>query len=222
MVYIVEDDNTIRELIVYTLEQQNIQAKGFALPSDFWKALKVDLPEVIILDIMLPEENGLEMLRKLRNTSLTKGIPIMMLTAKGSEYDKVMGLDAGADDYVAKPFGMMELISRIKALMRRAGSQEQQKEFKIKELYVSPAKHLVMVEGEEIQLTFKEYELLFLFIENRGIVFSRDQLLRKIWDYSFDGENRTVDVHIRNLRMKLGSAGDLIQTVRGIGYKIEG
>lgn len=220
MIYLVEDDNSIRELIVYTLNNTGLEAKGFALPSQFWQVLEEQTPNLILLDIMLPEEDGLEILKKLRKRSSTQNIPVMMLTAKGSEYDKVVGLDCGADDYVPKPFGMMELIARIKALLRRAGNVTNEAEYSVGNLYVCPSKHVVKVDGETVNLTLKEFEMLCLLLENRGIVLTRDQMLNRIWGYSFDGESRTVDVHVRTLRQKLGSAGDLIETVRGIGYKI--
>lgn len=175
-----------------------------------------------MLDIMLPEEDGLSILKKLRSSPATKKIPIMMVTAKGSEYDKVIGLDNGADDYIAKPFGMMELIARVKALLRRTGKEETETEYTIGCLYVSPAKHIVQVDGKDVTLTYKEFELLSMFLKSGDVVLTRDRLLNEIWGYSFDGENRTVDVHIRTLRQKLGPAGDLIETVRGVGYKLGG
>ena len=179
-------------------------------------------PSLILLDIMLPEEDGLSILKKLRSSPATKKIPIMMVTAKGSEYDKVIGLDNGADDYIAKPFGMMELIARVKALLRRTGKEETETEYTIGCLYVSPAKHIVQVDGKDVTLTYKEFELLSMFLKSGDVVLTRDRLLNEIWGYSFDGENRTVDVHIRTLRQKLGPAGDLIETVRGVGYKLGG
>lgn len=220
MIYFVEDDDSIRELVLYTLNNAGYAARGFARPSLFWEAVKEEKPRLILLDIMLPEEDGLQILKKLRVASQTKKIPIMMLTAKGTEYDKVIGLDYGADDYLPKPFGMMELIARVKALLRRAEIVDGEKDYTIGSLHVVPAKHKVKIDGEEITLTLKEFELLTLFVENQGIVFTRDQLLTKIWGYAFDGESRTVDVHIRSLRQKLGNSGKLIETVRGIGYKL--
>lgn len=220
MIYFVEDDNSIRELVIYTLNNAGYEAKGFDKPLQFWDALKVQVPRLILLDIMLPEEDGLQMLKKLRNMSQTKKVPIIMLTAKGTEYDKVIGLDYGADDYVPKPFGMMELIARVKALLRRADVIDAEKEYIVGKLFVSPVKHVVKVEGKDVALTLKEFEMLSLLIENQDMVFTRDQLLTKIWGYAFDGESRTVDVHIRSLRQKLGICGELIETVRGIGYKI--
>lgn len=224
MIYLVEDDESLRELLVYTLNGQGLVAEGFAYPSDFWHAMEKKIPDLVLLDIMLPEEDGLEILQKLRKKKETKNIPIAMLTAKGSEYDVVKGLDGGADDYIPKPFRMMELVSRVKALLRRGGQEQPQddEEYVLGELYVSKKRHLVKVNGEEVTLTMKEFELLLLFLSNPGIVFSRAQLLDKIWGYQFDGESRTVDVHIRTLRQKLKDAGHYIETVRGIGYKVGG
>lgn len=220
MIYLVEDDNSIRELILYTLNNGGYEAKGFEKPSLFWDSLKEEIPSLILLDIMLPEEDGLQILKKLRGMNQTQRVPIMMLTAKGTEYDKVIGLDYGADDYVPKPFGMMELMARVKALLRRAQVKDADEDYSVGGLYVSPSKHMVKVDGNEIMLTLKEFEMIMLLMENQGIVFTRDQLLSKIWGYAFDGESRTVDVHIRSLRLKLGRCGQLIETVRGIGYKI--
>ena len=224
MIYLVEDDESIIELLVYTLNGQGLVAEGFAYPSDFWHAMEKKIPDLVLLDIMLPEEDGLEILQKLRKKKETKNIPIAMLTAKGSEYDVVKGLDGGADDYIPKPFRMMELVSRVKALIRRGGQEQPQddEEYVLGELYVSKKRHLVKVKGEEVTLTMKEFELLLLFLSNPGIVFSRAQLLDKIWGYQFDGESRTVDVHIRTLRQKLKDAGHYIETVRGVGYKVGG
>ena len=223
MVYLVEDDESIRELVVYTLNSQGIEAEGFSMPSDFWETLEKRVPDLILLDIMLPEEDGLSILQKLRKRSDTKQVPIAMLTAKGSEYDTVKGLDSGADDYIPKPFRMMELVSRVKALLRRSGKSEgTDTEYTLGYLYVSQKKHQVKVDGEEITLTLKEFEILLLLLSNPGIVFTRAQLLDKIWGYQFDGESRTVDVHIRTLRQKLKDAGHYIETVRGMGYKIGG
>lgn len=221
MIYLVEDDDNIRELVAYTLNNANLEAIGFSRPSDFWEAMKTKLPNLILLDIMLPEEDGLEILKKIRAGSDTKKLPIIMLTAKGSEYDKVHGLDSGADDYVPKPFGMMELISRIKALLRRTeGSSGQIEEYTIGKLYVCPGKHIVKINDTPCSLTLKEFELLCMLLRNCDMVLTRDQLLDDIWGYTFDGESRTVDVHIRTLRQKLGEAGGCIETIRGVGYKI--
>lgn len=220
MIYVLEDDNSIREFVVYTLCHTNLEAKGFDKPSLFWAAMDEEKPELILLDIMLPEEDGLSILRNLREDVKTMDIPVIMLTAKDSEYDKVIGLDAGADDYVAKPFGMMELVARIKALLRRSTKKEDAHVIKAGNIVLYVEKHKVLVDGEEISLTLKEYELLLTLMENKGMVFTRDQLLNKIWGYEFDGESRTVDVHIRTLRSKLKTGGDYIETVRGVGYRI--
>lgn len=220
MIFFVEDDDSIRELVLYTLNNAGYEAKGFARPSLFWETLKEEMPRLILLDIMLPEEDGLQMLKKLRGSKQTKKIPIMMLTAKGTEYDKVIGLDYGADDYLPKPFGMMELIARVKALLRRAEIIDQDKEFVVGQLRVAPDRHEASLNGKPLVLTLKEFELLTLFVENQGIAFTRDQILTKIWGYAFDGESRTVDVHVRSLRQKLGDEGKRIETVRGIGYKL--
>ncbi len=222
MIYLVEDDASIRELVVYALNNSGFQAVGFDSPSAFWQALAQQTPELILLDIMLPEEDGLQILRKLRQSPTTRRTPVIMLTAKGSEYDKVIGLEAGADDYIPKPFGMMELIARVKALLRRVDDRPAAESYQAGSLTVCPERHLVEVEGRQVTLTLKEFELLCMLMKNRNMVLTRDQLLNQIWGYSFDGENRTVDVHIRTLRQKLGSAGDVIETVRGVGYKIGG
>ena len=222
MIYLVEDDESIRELVVYTLKSQDLDAKGFAKPSLFWKELDKEVPSLILLDIMLPEEDGISILKKLRARPDTRKLPIIMLTAKGSEYDTVMGLDSGADDYIPKPFRMMELISRIRALLRRSQEQEKIPEYRLGSLYVCPSRHIVRVDGTEIILTLKEFELLCLLLSEQETVFTRAQLLDRIWGYEFDGESRTIDVHVRTLRQNLGSAGDCIKTVRGVGYKIGG
>ena len=223
MIYVLEDDESIRELIIYTLNGQNMQAKGFGTPSEFWDAVHEKTPSLVLLDIMLPEEDGFSILQKLRAAPATKRLPVIMLTAKGSEYDIVRGLDIGADDYVLKPFRMMELLSRIRALLRRSGADnDRQEEYRVGNLYVNPVRHEVQVDGKDVVLTLKEFELLNLLISRQGIVFTRAQLLDEIWGYGFDGESRTVDVHVRTLRQKLGEAGNYIETVRGIGYKIGG
>ena len=222
MIYCVEDDDNIRELVIYTLETTGLKARGFADGSAFMEALAFDTPELILLDIMLPGDDGLELLKKLKSSSKTKGIPVIMVTAKGSEYDKVVGLDSGADDYVTKPFGMMELVSRIKAVLRRSGKVEDRMDMETSGVHVDVKKHEVTVDGKEISLTLKEFELLEKLMRNQGIVLTRDQLLTEIWGYDFDGETRTVDVHIRTLRQKLGTKGEIIQTVRGVGYRVGG
>ena len=224
MIYFVEDDASIRELVLYTLNNAGLQAEGFERPSAFWAAMEQVQPTLILLDIMLPEEDGLSILRKLRADRATRALPVMMLTAKGTEYDTVLALDAGADDYVPKPFRMMELLSRIRALIRRAegyNTLPESEEYHIDGLELSPSRHLVRVNGQEIALTFKEFELLCLLVENRGIVLSRDKILDKVWQDTMGRESRTVDVHIRTLRHKLGTIGGRIETVRGVGYKFK-
>ena len=224
MIYFVEDDASIRELVLYTLNNAGLQAEGFERPSAFWAAMDQVRPTLILLDIMLPEEDGLSILRKLRADRATRTLPVMMLTAKGTEYDTVLALDAGADDYVPKPFRMMELLSRIRALIRRAegyNTLPESEEYHIDGLELSPSRHLVRVNGQEIALTFKEFELLCLLVENRGIVLSRDKILDKVWQDTMGRESRTVDVHIRTLRHKLGTIGGRIETVRGVGYKFK-
>ena len=222
MIYCVEDDDNIRELVIYTLETTGLKAKGFAEGTAFMEALAFDTPELILLDIMLPGEDGLELLKKLKNSAKTKDIPVIMVTAKGAEYDKVIGLDSGADDYVTKPFGMMELVSRIKAVLRRSGRVQEQDMLSVNGVSVDVKKHEVKVAGEIVTLTLKEFELLERLMRNQNIVLTRDQLLEDIWGYDFDGETRTVDVHVRTLRQKLGEKGDIIKTVRGVGYRIGG
>ena len=219
MIYLVEDDESIRELVIYTLKSQGFEAKGFERPSLFWKELEKEHPSLLLLDVMLPEEDGISILKKLRVRPDTRKLPIIMLTARGSEYDTVIGLDSGADDYIPKPFRMMELISRIRALLRRSEDHGAE-EYQAGNLYVCPARHVVTVDNKKINLTLKEYEVLCLPLKNSGTVLSRTQLLNQVWGYEFDGESRTVDVHIRTLRQKLGTAGDLVETVRGVGYKI--
>lgn len=219
MIYLVEDDDSIRELVIYTLRSTGMEAKGFGLPSAFWRAMAEETPELVLLDIMLPEEDGLEILKKLRSRQATKTLPVIMLTAKGTEYDQVVGLDNCADDYIPKPFGMMALVARIKAVLRRTEKPVEEKVLRLGELSVNPTRHVVQVSGETVNLTLKEFELLCLLLDNPGVVFTRDQLLNQIWGYSFDGESRTVDVHVRHLRQKLGDCGNYIETVRGIGYR---
>lgn len=222
MIYCVEDDDNIRELVIYTLESTGLKAKGFAEGTAFMEALAFDTPELILLDIMLPGEDGLSLLKKLKVSPKTADIPVIMVTAKGAEYDKVIGLDSGADDYVAKPFGMMELVSRIKAVLRRSGKVPDKADLEINGVHMNVKKHEVTVDGEPVTLTLKEYELLERLMRNRNIVLTRDQLLMDIWGYDFDGETRTVDVHIRTLRQKLKDKGWIIETVRGVGYRAGG
>lgn len=221
MIYLVEDDNSIRELVIYTLQTTGFSAKGFACAKDFWDEMKKELPSLVLLDIMLPDEDGLTILKKLREANHTAKLPVIMLTAKGTEYDKVVGLDSGADDYIPKPFGMMELISRVRAVLRRAEPEKKGGAHQVGPITVDMGKHTVKVNGKPVVLTFKEFELLCYLMDNEGIVLTRDQLLSKIWGYDFDGETRTVDVHIRTLRQKLGVASNYIETIRGVGYKME-
>lgn len=221
MIYLVEDDDSIRELVLYTLHTTGFEAEGFRNAADFWQALEKELPQLVLLDIMLPDEDGLHILKRLRAGAETADLPVMMLTAKSSEYDRVVGLDSGADDYMPKPFGMMELVSRVRALLRRAAKPAtEDKLFTAGPLAVDVKRRAVTVDGEPVILTYKEFELLCYLLENRGVVLSRDQILTKIWDYNYSGETRTVDVHIRTLRQKLGNAGALIETVRGVGYRL--
>ncbi len=220
MIYLLEDDDSIRKLVVYALESAGFEAEGFERPSLFWKAMNRAKPEMVLLDIMLPEEDGLSVLKKLRSAASTRRVPVIMLTARNSEYDKVIGLDNGADDFITKPFGMMELVARIKAVLRRSTPESGGSELSYGCLSISPDKHSVRVNGENVELTYKEFEMLCVLMEHEGIVLSRDALMDRVWGCEFDGENRTVDVHIRTLRSKLGEAGAYIRTVRGIGYKI--
>ena len=218
MIYLLEDDDSIRDLVMYTLGSQGLEARGFGRPSLFWEAMGETLPSLVLLDIMLPEEDGVSILKKLRASANTARLPIIMLTAKGTEYDKVLGLDAGADDYVAKPFGMMELLSRIRALLRRTEATDGV--YRCGILAVDPGRHTVTVNGGDVALTQKEFEVLCLLLKNRGQVLSRERLIEDVWGYAFTGESRTVDVHVRTLRQKLGEAGAYVETVRGYGYKI--
>ena len=219
MIYLLEDDDSIRELVIYTLNSQGMEARGFARPSAFWEAVEEQTPTLVLLDIMLPEEDGISVLKKLRASACAARLPIIMLTAKGTEYDKVLGLDAGADDYVTKPFGMMELLSRIRALLRRT-EREDDALYRCGQLTVDPGSHTVLVGDREVALTQKEFEVLCLLLKNKGQVLSRERLIEDVWGYAFTGESRTVDVHVRTLRQKLGEAGACIETVRGYGYKI--
>ena len=214
-IYYVEDDTSIRELVLYALKTAEFQVMGFENAASFYKRMKEQQPDLILLDIMLPDEDGVSILKKLKSRPDTENIPVIMMTAKSSEYDKVLGLDSGADDYITKPFGVMELISRVKAVIRRSDRSKGSagEVLKIGEL--------VYARGQEVSLTFKEFELLSYLMKNRGLVLSRDKILNTIWNYEYEGESRTVDVHIGSLRQKLGTCGDFIKTIRGIGYKIE-
>lgn len=223
MIYCVEDERNIRELVVYTLESSGFHARGMESGQELFQELEKERPDLILLDIMLPGEDGLDILHRLKEARTTKEIPVIMVTAKGSEYDKVMGLDYGADDYITKPFGMMEFIARIRAVLRRTGKEEKSQEIlQAGELQIKVKQHQVLVGEQKIALTLKEFELLKYLMENQGMVMSRDRLLGHVWGYDFDGETRTVDVHVRTLRQKLGACGDMIETVRGVGYRIGG
>lgn len=221
MIYCVEDDENIRDLIVYTLENTGFQAKGFGDGQSFREALRMERPELVLMDVMLPGEDGIALLKGIRSGNETSRIPVIMVTAKGAEFDKVKALDLGADDYVTKPFGMMELVSRIKAVLRRSGAGAGEENIlALGEIAMDTKRHQVSVAGEPVALTLKEYELLKKLLMNSEVVLTRDQLLEDVWGYDFDGETRTVDVHVRTLRQKLGEAGDRIETVRGVGYRI--
>lgn len=218
MIYCVEDDASIREIEIYTLKSTGFAAKGFETAADFFAALRNEKPDLILLDIMLPDEDGTQVLKKLKMDPVTRDIPVIMASAKGTEYDKVQGLDTGADDYLAKPFGMMEMVSRIRAVLRRVNSSSEQV-VENSGIRMDASRHEVLVDGEPVVLTLKEYDLLYLLLSHPGIVYTRDQLLNHIWGTEYDGETRTVDVHVRTLRQKLGNAGRHIDTVRGVGYR---
>lgn len=221
MIYLVEDEASIRDLVIYTLHNTGFEARGFSCAHDFWPAVQSKLPTLVLLDIMLPGTSGLDIVKQLRSTPATAQLPIILLTAKDSEYDKVIGLDLGADDYLPKPFGMMELIARIKSLLRRTQTATTPAEYQLGSLLVSAVRHTVAIDGVEISLTLKEFDLLVYLLQHTGLVLSRDQLLAAVWGYDFDGGTRTVDVHIQTMRAKLGACGQLIQTIRGVGYKLE-
>lgn len=221
MIYCVEDDAGIRDLMIYTLRASDLQAKGLPDADAFWAAMEKEKPKLILLDIMLPGEDGISILKKLKAQSTTADIPVIMATAKGTEYDKVIGLDLGADDYLAKPFGMMEMVSRVKAVLRRAYKDEKTEIVAVGKLTLNPQTHTVKADGEKVILTLKEFELLHKFMRHPGRVYSREQLLSDIWGADYVGETRTVDVHIGTLRTKLGECGEYIDTVRGVGYRLE-
>ena len=220
MIYYVEDDRNIRELVVYTLCGSGLRAEGFSCAADFWNAMHEQKPELVLLDIMLPGQDGISILKELRSNGATAELPVLMLTAKGSVYDKVVGLDSGADDYLAKPFEMIELISRVKALLRRSARKREKELIRIGSIVIDDGKHTVQAGGQAVTLTLKEYELLKFLAQNCGFAFTREQLLAKIWGYDYGGGTRTVDVHIQTRRQKLGDSGEQIQTVRGVGYRM--
>lgn len=221
MIFCVEDDLSIRDIEVYTLNSTGFAAEGYTDGQELFRALKEKTPELIILDVMLPGDDGITILKKLKNNSSTAQIPIIMATAKGAEYDKIIGLDLGADDYLVKPFGMMEMVSRVRAVLRRAKPKDNIETMKISGLVMNLQEHVVTIDNKKIELTMKEFEMLRVFMSHIGMVFTRDLLLTDIWGMDYDGETRTVDVHVRTLRQKLEKYGDLIETVRGIGYKLE-
>ena len=222
MIYLLEDDESIRKLVVYVLGSQGMEAEGFDTPDRFWAAMKRRIPELLLLDIMLPGEDGISILKKLRADPRTARLPVVMLTAKNTEYDRVEGLDSGADDYISKPFGTMELAARVRAVLRRSEAGSTAREYRIGPLTLCPERHEIRVGGEEVSLTYKEFSLLCLLAENRGRVLTRSALMDQVWGLEGEPENRTLDVHIRTLRAKLGEAGSLIETVRGIGYRMRG
>jgi len=218
-IFVVEDDENIREIVIYALQSAGFEAFGYETGEELLAALDAGLPSLIILDIMLPDDDGLTVLKKLRSMPKAKQLPVIMLTAKNSEYDKVKGLDMGADDYISKPFGVMELIARVNAVLRRSGAEGSEK-LEISGLSLDNARREVSSDGEPVTLTFKEFELLYCLMLNAGIVLSRDKIIEKVWGYDFGGESRTVDMHIKTLRQKLGAPGKLIKTVRNVGYKL--
>ena len=220
MIYIVEDDRNIQEIELFALKNSGYAAEGFETAKAFWQALEAKTPELIMLDIMLPDEDGLQILGKLRKRADTRRIPVILVTAKSSEIDRVKGLDAGADDYICKPFGVMEMIARVKALLRRAGA-EQESLLICGDVVLDREKRMVIARGEPVETTYKEFELLALLMKNHGIVISRDVIMERVWESSFEGESRTIDVHVRSLRAKLGSSGALIKTIRNVGYMFD-
>ena len=221
MIYIVEDDASIRELEQYALQSNGYEVQGFESAEPFWQAMRAAEPELVILDVMLPGEDGVSLLRYLRQTPQTRDVPVIMATAKGMEYDKIQSLDMGADDYLVKPFGMMEMVSRVKAVLRRCAPARQSRLLSGGGVTLDPEGHTVTAEGQRVTLTYKEFELLRLFLAHPGMAFTRDQLFNDVWGADYVGESRTVDMHIRTLRQKLGPCGDRIETVRGVGYRWE-
>lgn len=221
LIYIVEDEENIREIETFALKNSNFEVKSFSCASEFYAELGEKKPDLVLLDVMLPDEDGLTIVKKLRERPDTMELPVIMVTAKTTEIDKVKGLDLGADDYLAKPFGIMELISRVRALLRRTVKAGEQKRFRLGELFIDEERRSVCVDDREIELTYKEYELLKYMMRNIGIVLSRDALMEYVWGVEFEGESRTVDMHIKTLRQKLGEAGSHIKTIRGVGYRIE-
>ena len=221
MIWCVEDDSSIRDIEVYALTSTGLEAKGFEDGDRFWNALQSEAPDMVILDVMLPGQDGVTLLKRMKGSERHRSIPVIMATAKGSEYDKIQSLDLGADDYLVKPFSIMEMVSRVKAVLRRCKPQKENKTFQINGLVLNPEEHTVTMDGQRISLTYKEYELLHLFLSQPGIAFTREQLLSHVWNTDYVGETRTVDMHIRTLRQKLGEYGNRIETVRNVGYRLE-
>ena len=221
MIWCVEDDSSIRDIEVYALSSTGFEARGFADGDSFWHALQSEKPDLVVLDVMLPGKDGVTLLKLMKSSEEFREIPVIMATAKGSEYDKIQSLDLGADDYLVKPFGIMEMVSRVKAVLRRCKPTVDSKSFKLEGLVLNPTEHIVTVDGERVILTFKEYELLHLFLSQPGVAFTREQLLSNVWNAEYLGETRTVDMHIRTLRQKLGNYGHIIETVRNVGYRLE-
>ena len=221
MIWCVEDDSSIRDIEVYALTSVGFEAKGFEDGDSFWSALQSNKPDLVVLDVMLPGKDGVTLLKLMKSSEEFRDIPVIMATAKGSEYDKIQSLDLGADDYLVKPFGIMEMVSRVKAVLRRCKPAKESKLLKLDGLVLNPEEHTVTVDGERIVLTYKEYELLHLFLSQPGIAFTREQLLSSVWNAEYLGETRTVDMHIRTLRQKLGEYGNIIETVRNVGYRLE-
>lgn len=221
MIFCVEDDESIQSLEIYALRSAGFEVRGFVDGSAFFKALQTEMPELVILDVMLPGESGVEVLRQMKASGRTCEIPVIMATSKGSEYDKIQSLDLGADDYLVKPFGMMEMVSRVKAVLRRCRPRQNPEILAVGDLVMDLTEHTIVAGGERVALTYKEFELLRLFLSSPGVAFTREKLLASIWDAEYSGETRTVDMHIRTLRQKLGSYGTMIETVRNVGYRLE-
>ena len=220
MIWCVEDDPSIREIEVYALNSTGLEARGFADGAEFWEALQKDTPDLVLLDVMLPGEDGVSILKRLRADERWREIPVIMATAKGTEFDKVQSLDLGADDYITKPFGMMEMVSRVKAVLRRSQPKQAVSSLKLKGLTLDEAQHTVTIDGQRVVLTYKEYELLKYLLNNKGMALTRENIIINVWGYDFEGESRTVDMHIKTLRQKLGEAGAVIKTVRNVGYRV--
>lgn len=221
MIWCVEDDSSIRDIEVYALTSTGFEARGFQDGDSFWNALQSERPDLVVLDVMLPGRDGVTLLKMMKSSETFRDIPVIMATARGTEYDKIQSLDLGADDYLVKPFGIMEMVSRVKAVLRRCRPVRESKSLKLEGLVLNPEEHTVTVDGQRVILTYKEYELLYLFLSQPGIAFTREQLLSSVWNAEYLGETRTVDMHIRTLRQKLGNYGHIIETVRNVGYRLE-